>query len=303
MHPQPSSQLRRWLMIEAWLLAAERQQEAAGKGRAALSVIAFGRCPEGAYIVYPWRAASLEPLVEALKPTGDRVRDLAKVLLGGLAEWESTFEGPHGELKSSNVFLDGSGTLATRSARFSDPSIAGDRFLRGWAKASTSAINDFRRLGLNWRPPAPLTKRSAGVRARVYFSLCSRFRKEDGSVESLCEITVKPSPQRPIPISGRRPLTTVPRLAASFIFLAMSGPISTIRRSAAIVSPGALPCLLPRWIRCSPRKSKEFPSLETVAGALWLMGSAMWGSAPRLMPRQDYETVLRCSGLSGRNSL
>jgi len=121
LHPQPSGQLRRWLLIEAWLLAAERQQEAAGKGRAALSVIAFGRCPEGAYIVYPWREASLEPLVEALRPTGDRVRELAKVLLAGLGEWETAFGGPHGKLKSSNIFLDGSGVLATRWARFSDP--------------------------------------------------------------------------------------------------------------------------------------------------------------------------------------
>lgn len=119
-HPPPSSLVRRVLALEGWLLAAERQQAAARNG-SVLEVLAWGRCEEGAFLVLPWRHASLEPLVESLRPKGDRLRELAHQLFAGLAGWEAAYGGPHGKLKRTNIFLEGSGALASRPALFSDP--------------------------------------------------------------------------------------------------------------------------------------------------------------------------------------
>src|SRR3954469_17357915 len=70
-HPAASTRIRRAYEIEGFLLAAERQQAAAKKDGAVLEVLAFGRCPEGAYVVTPWQERSLEPFVDTLGARGD----------------------------------------------------------------------------------------------------------------------------------------------------------------------------------------------------------------------------------------
>ncbi|MBL9193464.1 MAG: phage tail tape measure protein [Opitutaceae bacterium] len=120
-HPAPSTQVKRLLSIEGWLWTAERQRDAARAGAAAREVVACGRCPEGAFVVLPWMPASLEGLVEGVTPTGDIARALARILLVGLESWEKGYGGPHGRLKASNVFAEGSGPLEARRVIFSDP--------------------------------------------------------------------------------------------------------------------------------------------------------------------------------------
>lgn len=120
-HPPPSTNIRRLYAIEGWLLAAERQQAAAQSGAPAVEILASGRCPEGAFAVMPWQEHSFESLVATLQPKGDFLRAVAERLLGALAEWEMRTGGPHGRLQPSNVFLSGSGELAGRSVKLSDP--------------------------------------------------------------------------------------------------------------------------------------------------------------------------------------
>ena len=121
-HPPPSTDVRRLYAIEGWLIAAERQREAAKSGGSAVvEVLACGRCAEGAFVVMPWIDHPFEPLVETMTAKGDILRAMAECLLAGLAGWEKQLGGPHGRLKPANVFLSGSGPLTSLTARFSDP--------------------------------------------------------------------------------------------------------------------------------------------------------------------------------------
>lgn len=121
-HPPASTDVRRLYAIEGWLVAAERQRDAAKSGGiAVLEVLACGRCAEGAFMVTPWIDHAFEPLVETMTAKGDFLRAMAECLLAGLAGWEKQFGGPHGRLKPGNVFLSGSGALSSLTAQFSDP--------------------------------------------------------------------------------------------------------------------------------------------------------------------------------------
>src|SRR4051812_33565937 len=104
-HPPASIRIRRAYEIEGFLLAAERQQKAAKKDGAVLEVVAFGRCPEGAYVVMPWQERSLEPYVDTLSAKGDLLRAVAELLLNALEQWGTQTGGSHRKLKASNVFL------------------------------------------------------------------------------------------------------------------------------------------------------------------------------------------------------
>ncbi|MFO1448474.1 MAG: hypothetical protein U1F61_09985 [Opitutaceae bacterium] len=138
-HPPPSTQVRRFLTLEGWLLACERQRDAAAAGAAAREVVAFGRCEEGGFLVMPWLEASFEGLSESLTPTGDRARALASILLQGLQSWERGYGGPHGKLKPSNLFGEGDGPLETRRVVMCDPAF----------QPGACAVNDLRRRDLH----------------------------------------------------------------------------------------------------------------------------------------------------------
>ena len=120
-HPPPSTNVRRQLSIEGWLLAAERQKASAKAGGAVLEILACGRCEEGAYMVTPWQERRMEPLVQVLHVKGDNLRALAECLLNTLEQWEAQTGGPHGKLKPGNVFFTRSGPLPGMTAQFSDP--------------------------------------------------------------------------------------------------------------------------------------------------------------------------------------
>ncbi|HEY4248291.1 MAG TPA: hypothetical protein VGM64_15695 [Lacunisphaera sp.] len=121
-HPPPSTDVRRLYAIEGWLIAAERQRDAAKNGGSAVvEVLACGRCVEGAFMVTPWIDHAFEPLMETISAKGDLLRAMAECLLAGLAGWEKQFGGPHGRLKPANVFLSGSGPLTSLATQFSDP--------------------------------------------------------------------------------------------------------------------------------------------------------------------------------------
>lgn len=121
-HPPASSRVRRIYEIEGFLLAAERQQKAFKKDGAVLEILAFGRCPEGAYVVTPWQDRSLEPLVDTLAAKGDLLRGVAELLLNTLEQWGTQTGGwSHRKLKASNVFLTKSGPLQGTTAVLSDP--------------------------------------------------------------------------------------------------------------------------------------------------------------------------------------
>ncbi len=140
-HPPPSSDIRRVYALEGWLLAAERQQKGAKKDGAVLEVVAFGRCPEGAYMVTPWQEHSLEPLVATLAAKGDVLRALAECLFDALEQWGVQTGGSHRKLKPANVFLTGAGPLQGRKAVLSDP-----WFLPG-GKSGTAHRDDLASVG------------------------------------------------------------------------------------------------------------------------------------------------------------
>lgn len=140
-HPPPSTNIRRLYAIEGWLLAAEKQQRAAKAGGGALEVLACGRCPEGAFAVLPWQERPLEPRLELITARGDLLRALADALLRALDGWETTYGGPHGNLRASNVFFATDGLLAAADVRLSDP-----WHLPG-AKADTLRARDFAAVG------------------------------------------------------------------------------------------------------------------------------------------------------------
>src|SRR5262245_12354669 len=120
-HPPASTNIRRQYAIEGWLLAAERQQQSAKKDGAVVEILAFGHCEEGAYAVMPWQERSLEPLVATLGAKGDWLRALTEGLLNTLEKWEAQAGGPHGNLKTSNVFPTKGGPLIGLTAQLSDP--------------------------------------------------------------------------------------------------------------------------------------------------------------------------------------
>ncbi len=120
-HPPASTRIRRAYEIEGFLLAAERQQKAYKKDGAVLEVLAFGRCPEGAFMVTPWQERSLEPFVTTLAARGDLLRAVAELLLNALEQWGTQTGGSHRKLKAANVFLTKSGPIESNSAVLSDP--------------------------------------------------------------------------------------------------------------------------------------------------------------------------------------
>jgi hypothetical protein len=140
-HPPASTHIRRAYAIEGWLLAAERQQKAFKKDGAVLEVMAFGRCPEGAYMVTPWQERSFEPLVANLAAKGDLLRAVAELLFNALEQWGTQTGGSHRKLKPANIFLTKSGPLAGATAMLSDP-----WFLLG-VKSDTPRTNDLAAVG------------------------------------------------------------------------------------------------------------------------------------------------------------
>lgn len=140
-HPPASRSIRRVYAIEGWLLAAERQQKSAKKDGAVLEVVAFGRCPEGAYLVTPWQEHSLEPLIQTLAAKGDLLRALAECLFDALEQWGTQTGGSHRKLKPANVFLARSGPLAGMKAVLTDP-----WFLLG-VKSEGVRVNDLPAVG------------------------------------------------------------------------------------------------------------------------------------------------------------
>lgn len=120
-HPPASTSIRRAYAIEGWLLAAERQQKAAKKDGAVLEVLAYGRCPEGAYCVLPWQELPLEPFLATLAVRGNLLRALAECLLDALERWSMQTGGSHRKLKATNVFFTRSGPLQGMTAVLSDP--------------------------------------------------------------------------------------------------------------------------------------------------------------------------------------
>jgi hypothetical protein len=140
-HPPASTNIRRAYAIEGWLLAAERQQKAFKKDGAVLEVVAFGRCPEGAYMVTPWQDHSFEPLVANLAARGDLLRAVAELLFNALEQWGAQTGGSHRKLKPSNIFLARSGPLAGTTALLSDP-----WFMLG-VKSDTPRQNDLAAVG------------------------------------------------------------------------------------------------------------------------------------------------------------
>jgi len=140
-HPPSSGSIRRVYAIEGWLLAAERQQKSAKKDGAVLEVVAFGRCPEGAYMVTPWQEHLFEPLVETLAAKGDLLRAVAECLFDALEQWGTQTGGSHRKLKPANVFLTRSGPLQGVKAVLTDP-----WFLLG-VKSETVRVNDLAAVG------------------------------------------------------------------------------------------------------------------------------------------------------------
>jgi hypothetical protein len=140
-HPPPSTGIRRAYAIEGWLLAVERQQKAAKKDGAVLEIVAFGRCPEGAYCVMPWQERSLEPLVNTLAAKGDLLRALAETLFNALEQWAAQTGGTHRNLKPSNIFPARSGPLQGMPVVLSDP------WFRLGARAEKTRVNDLPAVG------------------------------------------------------------------------------------------------------------------------------------------------------------
>jgi len=120
-HPPPSTSVRRLYAVEGWLLAVERQQQAAKKDGTVVEVLACGRCDEGAFMVLAWQERALEPFVKTLHVKGDTLRSLAECLLNTIEKWEAETGGPHGNIKPTNVFPTRGGALAGLTARLSDP--------------------------------------------------------------------------------------------------------------------------------------------------------------------------------------
>ncbi len=119
-HPPASTNITRVYALEGWLLAAERQQKGAKQDGAVLEVVAFGRCPEGAYSITPWQEHLFEPFVATLAAKGDLLRAVAECLFDALEKWGTQTGGSHRKLKPSNIFLARSGPLPGMTAILSD---------------------------------------------------------------------------------------------------------------------------------------------------------------------------------------
>lgn len=119
-HPPSSTQVKRWLALEGFLLAAEWQQKAGVSG-AGVPVREFGRCAEGVFSVQDWCDTPFEPIADALPARGDQLRVVASKILDALKRWHDATGRAHGKLRASNVFLEGTGPLGARTFRLSDP--------------------------------------------------------------------------------------------------------------------------------------------------------------------------------------
>ncbi|HTJ77362.1 MAG TPA: hypothetical protein VL357_00035 [Rariglobus sp.] len=141
-HPPASTSVRRFYAIEGWLVAAERQQRGANEDGAVLPVVAFGRCPEGAYSVTPWQERTLEPMVETLSAKGDHLRALAECLFNAVEKWGLKPGGSHRKLKSSNIFITKSGPLPGMTVILADP-----WFMYGIKDENAPRTNDLTAIG------------------------------------------------------------------------------------------------------------------------------------------------------------
>ncbi|HVT73475.1 MAG TPA: hypothetical protein VHD61_10080 [Lacunisphaera sp.] len=141
-HPPASTSIRRFYAIEGWLIAAERQQRGAKEDGAVLPVVAFGRCPEGAYSVTPWQERTLEPMVDTLAAKGDILRALAECLFNAVEKWGLKPGGSHRKLKASNVFITKSGPLQGMTVILADP-----WFMYGIKDENAPRTNDLTAIG------------------------------------------------------------------------------------------------------------------------------------------------------------
>lgn len=243
-HPPPSTGARRILAIEGWLLAAERQQQAAKKDGAVVEVLAFGRCEEGAYLVMPWQERSLEPWIKTLGVKGDTLRALAECLLNTIEQWEKQTGRPHGNLKAANVFLGRSGSLVGMTARLSDPwSVPG-------ATSEQLSQRDFAAVGhmlaeiVRRRPPGawPIEDapewRALGKPGKAWLDFCNDLLNPSPEGGALTVAEVRKRLHR-VP-KDSNPVKTAALLGAGVVGLAAAAVVGFARFGDPIYMPGPI---------------------------------------------------------------
>ncbi len=243
-HPPASTSVRRVLAVEGWLLAAERQQQAAKKDGAVVEVLAFGRCEEGAYLVMPWQERSLEPWIKTLGIKGDTLRALAECLLDTIEQWEKQTGRPHGNLKASNVFLGRTGSLVGMPAKLSDPwSLPG-------ATPEQLGQRDFAAVGhmlaeiVRRRPPGawPIEDapewRALGKPGKAWLDFCNDLLNPspEGGALTVAEVRKR---LRRVP-KDSNPVKTAALLGAGVVGLAAAAVVGFARFGDPIYMPGPI---------------------------------------------------------------
>ncbi len=285
-HPPASTQVRRFYAIEGWLLAAERQQQAAKKDGTVLPVLAFGRCEEGAFAVMPWQERWLEPFIKTLGPKGDTLRALAECLLNTLEQWEAQTGGPHGNLKPANIFLDRSGPLVGMSAQLSDP-----WFLPG-AKTEALRLSDLAAVGamlaqiVRRRPPGawPIEEapewKALGNGGKGWLDFCN-YLLNPTPKEGEVTITEARRRLRKVP-KDASPVRTALLTLAALLVLGSMGVVAFARFGNPIYMPDQVYRLAQKM--GNPQIKPEVPVAWVqlcVAWDTWL--TDLQGNGPRLL--------------------
>lgn len=243
-HPPPSTSVRRVLAIEGWLLAAERQQQAAKKDGAVVEVLAYGRCEEGAYMVMPWQERSLEPWIKTLGVKGDTLRALAECLLNTIEQWEKQTGRPHGNLKAANVFLGRSGPLAGMTAKFSDPWSAPGATTEQLAQRDLAAVGHMLAEIVRRRPPGawPIEDapewRALGKPGKAWLDFCNDLLNPspEGGALTVAEVRKR---LRRVP-KDSNPVKTAALLGAGVVGLAAAAVVGFARFGDPIYMPGPI---------------------------------------------------------------
>ena len=298
-HPPASTQARRIYAIEGWLLAAERQKDAAKKDGSVLEVLACGRCEEGAFAVMPWQERFLEPWIKTLHPKGDTLRALATCLLNTIEAWEKETGGPHGNLKPANIFLDHSGPLTGMTARLSDPAFLPGTTTAALRLADLNAVGTMlativrRRLPGAWPIEEAPEWKALGNGGKGWLDFCNYLLNSqpgEGEVTlAKARLRLKKVPK------DANPVKTAALTMAAMLVLGAMGVVGFARFGNSIYMPEQIQRLA--QVLKNPSVPKDIPPAWTqlcVAWDTWLID--LQGNAPRLVQTEslwDQDDLLR----------
>ncbi len=285
-HPPASTNVRRFYAIEGWLLAAERQQQAAKKDGTVVEVLAFGRCEEGAFAVMPWQERLLEPMIKTLGPKGDTLRALAECLLNTIEKWETQTGGPHGNLKPTNIFFNRTGPLVGMTAQLSDPSFLPGGQTEALRLGDLAAVGTMLAQIVRRRPPGawPIEEapewKALGNGGKGWLAFCN-YLLNPSPKEGEVTLAEARKHLRKVP-KDANPVKTAALTLAALLVLGLVGVVAFARFGNPIYMPDQVYRLAQTMH--NPQIKREVPQAWTdlcVAWDTWLID--LQSNGPRLL--------------------